>query len=308
MRPRRHSHADARRAQLALVVVAIAAVLDRDGCVVANQAAVFGFVISALVAAGQAIGSAAGYIAVHLEAVVAWLISQFAWLSGHVAKIFASTGAMFARFGSWLRDWYNDFWKPIGKWLYGQFERLRTWLSRYFKPVFDFLKRVRDELLTLYKRFVKPILDVIDVARGFLRVLGDLGVAWAKALDQRLGQFESLITENFLRLLSGLNQVIDVVNSIVTGDLLLQRVPFLSTLRRDIHYANAALLQARLDFRTRSEPGLRTAEKLPRTPIDQYPRDLGEYLETGAGDYADEVAGLVTVWEIAADTGAVAES
>jgi hypothetical protein len=98
------------------------------------------------------------------------------------------------------------------------------------------------------------------------------------------------------------------LNSVVTGDLLFQRFPFLSTLRRDIHYANAALLQARLDLRTTPEPGLRTATKLPRTPIDQYARDLGEYIETDGGQFVDEIPALVTVWKIAAGVSDAVET
>lgn len=296
MRPHRFTISDAWRARLALVVVAVAAVLDRDGCLVANQAAVFGFVIEALLTAGQAIESAAAYITVHLEAVVLWLVSQFSWLSGHVAKIFSSTGAMFAKVWDGARVVYEDVLKPVALELKALYERAREWIQKYVKPVYDFLKDVRDRVLAFYRAYIRPFLDAIDIARGALRVLGDLGIAWAKALDQKLGQVESVITENFLWILGQLNRMIDVVNSVVTFDLLFQRFPFLSTLKRDITFVNAAIVQAMLDSRIAANRGLGNSEKLPRKPNDQYVVDLEQFYRDASGPYADAIPSATTAW------------
>jgi hypothetical protein len=234
MRPRPLSPADRRRALVALVVVAIAAWLDRGRVSVAQHAGVFVFVVEALIVAGEAIEGAAAYIAIHLEAVVAWILAHLAWLGGYVASILKSTGAMFAQVWDYAKTFYSDVLKPLAEHLLEWYNRVKDWLKKYLGPVFDFLTRVRTELLAAYKRFVKPFLDAIDIARAILKTLGDLGVDWAKSLDQKLGLFESVITENFLKILGELNKVIGVVNSVITMDLLFKRAPWLLTLKRDL--------------------------------------------------------------------------
>lgn len=245
MRPRPLSPADRRRALVALVVVAIAAWLDRGRVSVAQHAGVFVFVVEALIVAGEAIEGAAAYIAIHLEAVVAWILAHLAWLGGYVASILKSTGAMFAQVWDYAKTFYSDVLKPLAEHLLEWYNRVKDWLKKYLGPVFDFLARVRTELLAAYKRFVKPFLDAIDIARAILKTLGDLGVEWAKALDQKLGQFESVITENFLKILGELNKVIGVVNSVITADLLFKRAPWLLTLKRDISPVAKMLAQKR---------------------------------------------------------------
>ena len=304
----RPSPADRRRAWLALAVLAIAAWLDRDGCVVANQSAVFGFVISALVAAGEAIGSAAGYIAVHLEAVVAWLLTTVKWLTGHVADILQSTGAMFARVWDGLKAYYNAVLKPFALEVYGLFTRVRDWLTKIFTPILDWLQRARKYLLELWNDWVKPVLDIVDIVRGGLRVLGDLGVEWAKELDQRLAEYESLVTENFLKILAPLNKAIDVVNSIVTGDLLLQRIPFLSTLYRDITYVRAAVLQAMLDLRAHPPPAQLTVVDDAKKKADAYSASAVAFARDGSGPYAEIGARLTQLRKEIAGAGAGAFS
>ena len=260
MRPQSPTPNDRRRAAIALAVIAIATWLDRDGCVVANQSVIFAFVVEALVVAGEAIQTAAAYIAVHLEAVVLWILSQLSWLSGHVAKILSSTGAMFSRVWDGMRAFYEDVLKPLALELKDFYDRVRDWLTKYLKPVYDFLHDVRDKLLGIYRSFIRPILDVIDVARGVLHVLGDLGIEWAQQLDQKLGQIESTINQNFLWLVGQVNRVINVIDSVVTGSLLFQVAPFLLTIQRDVRSVTRLLGAAR--SRTISATGRKYLNKL----------------------------------------------
>lgn len=280
MRPRPLSPADRRVAWLALVVVAVASWLDADRCVVAQQAAVFSFVVQGLVWLGNAIGGAATFIGVHLEAVVAWLVSSLQWLTGHVASIFKATGAMFARVWDGLKTYYNAVLKPFALEVWHFFDRVRGWLMKYLGPVLKWAKRVRDELLRYYQSIIAPVLDIIDVTRASLRVLGDLGVDWARALDQKLGEWESTVTENFLWVLGQVNRVIDTVNGIVTLDGLFQRVPFLATLRRDVGLAWNTLYNARHRGGTLGDLAAAAKRRPPREP-DEIRAELERYARTG---------------------------
>lgn len=203
-----------------------------------SEAAVFGFIVQGIALIGGWLGTAAAAVASYLAAVVQWLAI-------HLAIFIQATGAVFAKAWDALKIVYSDVLKPAVQWFDTNIKRLYGWLRDTFRPVFDFLNRVRGELLDAYKHFVRPVLDIIDYTRAGLRILGDLGVDWARALDARLGQYESLISENFRRILSYVNEAIDVLNSIVTVDRLFQRLPFLRTLMRDTRFVWRVMVNAR---------------------------------------------------------------
>jgi hypothetical protein len=223
----------------ALVAIAVALIvrwLDPDGCVAGAQpwaqmhvAAVFGAIVTAIEIIGGWLGTAAAAVATYLATVVQWIVI-------HLAIFIKATGAVFAKAWDGLKIVYQDVLKPAVQWFDAHIKRLYAWLRQTFQPVFDFLNRVRGELLDLYRKYVRPVLDIIDYTRAGLRLLGDLGIDWARALDRRLGEVESVISENFRRVLSYINEAIDVLNSIVTADRLFQRLPFLRSLDRDAVY------------------------------------------------------------------------
>jgi hypothetical protein len=267
---------DRARALIALAVIAVAAWLDRDGCVLAQHAGVFAAIWAAISAVGELLGAAGGAIATSLETVVAWLITQVGWLAARVASILASTGGMFARVWDWSRQLWSNVLKPSLIWLKDKFDQVRGWLRTKFGPVFDFLHTVRRHLLDIYKQFIRPVLDAIDVARGFLRVLEDLGVQWARKLDQALGEIEQVITENFLRVLGEVNKVINVLNAVVDGSLLFKRFAFLATLRRDVVPAARIFTNARTRPLTDDE-AYRSFRGTETAPIPAIANDAGAY-------------------------------
>lgn len=221
---------------LAWSALALLAWLDRDADALATHAHIFAWLLSALLWAASAIGAAGGAIATSLSGVVVWLANSLAWLTVRVADILRNTGSMFAKVWDSAQRFYADVLRPALTWLHDFYRRIQAWLERVFKPVFKFLLRVREELRTIYTRFVRPILDIIDVTRAVLRVLTTLHVPVARALDQALAKVEQVIDENFRWLLSQVNRVIDIVDSIVTFDRLFQRLPFVRSINRDIRY------------------------------------------------------------------------
>jgi hypothetical protein len=267
---------------------ALLAWLDSDGCLLAlrhtapvHTAAVFGFIVTAIEVIGGWLGTAAAAVASYLAAVVQWL-------AVHLAIFIKATGAVFAKAWDGLKIVYHDVLKPALQWFDAHVKRLYDWLRKTFRPVFDFLYRVRGELLTLYKKYVRPVLDIIDYTRAGLRILGDLGVDWARALDRRLGEFESVVSENFRRILSYVNQAIDVLNSIVTVDRLFQRVPFLRTIVRDSRFVWRAMVNPAVRPLTSLEAATLNRAVTTAAASDLIPM-LGGYVRGERGDLADAI-------------------
>jgi hypothetical protein len=228
-----------RRAALALAwwgAIGLLAWLDSSSSPLAlrpgvpvQHAVVFGAIVAAIQIVGAWLGTAAAAVASYLAVVVQWL-------AVHLAIFIKATGVVFAKAWDGLKIVYADVLKPALKWFDTNIRRLYQWLHETFAPVFKWLNRVREELLKYYKQYVRPVLDTIDMVRAGLRVLGDLGLDWARELDRRLGQWESIITQNFARVLATVNGVIDALNGVLTKDGLFQRVPILRTLDRDAGY------------------------------------------------------------------------
>lgn len=145
---------------------------------------------------------------------------------------------------SWdfLKLTYDKVLKPGWEKFWRWFDRFRKWLDDTFGPVLQFLRRVRDNLLAFWKTYIRPWIDLIDVTRRVLRVLNTLGLKWAGQLDAELGRIEDAIERPFRLLLAKVNEVINLVNRVVTLDGLLQRIALMRSLLRDYQYAWRAIV------------------------------------------------------------------
>lgn len=175
---------------------------------------------------------------------------------------------------------------PLLRWLREKIVWLKEWLKRMLGPTIEFLLKVRKKLLELYAKYVRPVLDMIEIARFFLRTLERLGVKWAGELERRLGQAETAITTNFQILLKGVNDLIDGFRSIVTLDLLFQRIPFLRTLVRDALYLNRVWWHINLDNVARPDPDGSDRGELEKRPIQDDIGELRQFMQTGGGPKA----------------------
>jgi len=131
---------------------------------------------------------------------------------------------------------YEKVLKPAWGKFWRWFDRFRKWLDTTFGPILKWLRRLRDTLLDFWKRYVRPWLDLIDVTRRALRVLNSLGLKWAGALDAKLAELEDRIERPFRLLLAKVNEIINIVNRVVTLDGLLQRVALIKSIARDYRF------------------------------------------------------------------------
>ena len=182
---------------------------------------------------------------------------------------------------SWdfLRRLYDDVLKPAWQKFWRLVDRVHDVLDRLFRPVFAFLRHLRDELLQLYTKWVRPVLDTIQVARQMLRVLSALHLDFARKLDAKLGALEDAIDRPFRFLLGKLNEVINLVNRIVTLDGLIQRLALVRSIERDIRYVYAELHNNRSTPLSAGERQQLAEGNQPRTP-KEIETDLDQALQT----------------------------
>lgn len=189
---------------------------------------------------------------------------------------------------------------PMLRWLRDHIAQLKAWLKKIFKPLIDNLLLIRKHLLRIYNKFVRPVLEVINVIRFITGTLSRLGVKWAQELDLKLAQIERAIVRNFQTILQHLNRVIDVVDSVVTFDILFQRIPFLRTLVRDAAYLNRIWWHINLDeIEDPGGPG-DDGELEPR-PIAEDIGELRDFLRTGGGAKAAIIGELRAIALAAAE-------
>ena len=191
-----------------------------------------------------------------------------------------------------LRSTYTHVLKPgwlkIWKWV----DRAEHWLESTFGPVLKWLRRIRKWVLDFYTHFVRPILDLLDITRHALRVLSSLGVAWARALDARLADLESRIERPFRVLLAKINEVINVVNRIVTADGLFRRLVHIRSIERDIREVSRAFANWRSKPLTDDDYRERLKRASARTEAERI-RDASDALRDGGGRYQAVIAEMV---------------
>jgi hypothetical protein len=165
-----------------------------------------------------------------------------------------------------LRLTYSHVLKPAWKFVWKWVDKTERWLSRTFGPLVKRLRWLRDWVLKFYATYVRPILDMIDVTRRALRVLASLGVEWARALDRQLAELEARIERPFRLVLAKLNEVINIVNRVVTADGLFQRLAYIRTLERDMRFVKNELANAFHRPATAQELERATAKDKELTP------------------------------------------
>jgi hypothetical protein len=129
-----------------------------------------------------------------------------------------------------------------------------------------------------------------------LRVLSSLGLGWAAALDRRLADLEARIERPFRLLLAKLNEVIHLVDRVITGNGLLQRVALLRSLERDYKYAWRVAMnpwQKPLD----PEDQRRHDEGRTTKTVTDVATDTQEYMRDGTGPSAAVLDEMALIWK-----------
>lgn len=195
-----------------------------------------------------------------------------------------------------LRATYDHVLKPAWKFVWKWVDKTERWLQRTFGPLVKFLRRVRKWVLDFYADYIRPILDIIDISRRTLRVLASFGLAWARALDAKLGAIEEAIDRPFRALLAKINEVINIVNRVVTADGLFQKLAHVRSVERDIREVSRAFVNWRAKPLT-DDDYQRIRERAKEHSIEQVKRDVHDVLVSDSGRYADTTSEMVLQWE-----------
>lgn len=237
----------------------------------------------------------AGLFQTSIDAIVASLVWAVGALQATTIALWNGVKGAFelARVGfgkvwDFFKPVYLDVLKPAWLKFWKWFDTARAWLDKTFGPVLRWLIKLRQQLLDFWKTYVRPWLDLIDVTRKLLRTLAALGLDWAKALDRELGALEEKITAPFLFLLGKLNDIINVVNTVVTADGLFQRVALIRSLARDYQYAWNALTLPYLHNQEPPKDSDTSALDNPKS-ITTVAADVRSYLVDEGGELAPAV-------------------
>lgn len=240
-------------------------------------------------------------------AVLSWSVQvlwTFARAVGNLAREIGSEAIKAFR-ASWkfFRAVYDEVLKPA--WL--KFWKFIDWARRsledLFKPVFKFLRFIRKELLKFYEKWVRPALDTIELARHVLKVFKKLGVEWAGKLDAKLAGVEDWIQDRFQYIYGKVNEVINMVNRVVTADGLFQRLALVRSITRDFAYIQDEW--AKLVKKPKTEEELAAARKRKYFAEDPkvYGVELVKLYSGTESEYSGIVGELVPEWRKAAGIG-----
>jgi hypothetical protein len=240
-------------------------------------------VAQAIWAGVQAAGEVTLYIlTVAFNALKGWVGHLFDGL----VELGKDTITGFIKSWEFLRATYDTVfrrgWEKFWYWV----DRAHKWLDDFFTPIFKYLRFVRDEILSLYTKFVRPVLDVIDTTRKVLSVLSSLGFEWAKALDRKLLELEQKIDAPFRFALRKINEVINIIDRVVTADGLFQRLAMVRSLQRDVGYTWLALHNARFHPLDDFERARLAEQNTPPTPKEMLDNFVA-LLRTGKGPLAE---------------------
>lgn len=137
---------------------------------------------------------------------------------------------------SGVKALWTDVLHPIIGWVDTAVTRIRTWLGNTFGPVFSFLRSVRDAVTGVYNRFLRPILDAIDFVHQLDQLLQVFHINVLKGLDNTLQSVEQRIDGVMTWIYGKLNDISNVLTTIITADGFFQRYTLLRSLARDVNY------------------------------------------------------------------------
>ncbi len=237
----------------------------------------------------------AGKVALHI---LTWSVQQLWVFAGTIYNAVKRVGSAFAIVGrkvwNFLEATYDHVLKPAWTKFWHWFDRFRRWLEDVARPIFRFLRTVHDVLLGFYTRFIRPILDFLDLTRGVLRTLGSFGLQWARTLDRELADLEDKIDRPFRTLLAKVNEIINLVNRVVTADGLFQRIALMRSIARDYNQVWTVLRQSYSHPLTDADV-TETRKRAASRTMAQVRADAAAALTTGEGRHRAVIEELVRV-------------
>ena len=202
-----------------------------------------------------------------------------------LAEFARDTASVFGSVWGFIRKFWDRVLFPLIQRLDRYIVRLFKWLKDTFGPVIEALIWLRAKILAFYAKWLGPIFDTIDVLRRILGIFSLFGLDWSRKLDQKLAELQDALMRPIRLVVEKINQVIDVVDRIVTLDGLLQRITLLRSYARDIRYVWNAWNNSQSKPLTEAERAAAAAAGGHKS-TQLIERDFDTYVATGEGPYA----------------------
>jgi hypothetical protein len=198
---------------------------------------------------GAAAGSPGGPIGAAVGAIVGFIAGLFSFGKDSVGALSSALTKLAGWSANAVRSIRDVLSAVTGKGIWESIKRIgraldqaRKRLAGWISPLMDWLRRARDWLDFIYHRVIRPILNMIQRIRQMLVALRILHVKWAEKLDRVLLQVEKSIIVPFEAVRRGLNDVITILQEVLSHDGLLRGGVFLGSadrfardLRRILH-------------------------------------------------------------------------
>lgn len=229
------------------------------------------------------------------DAALAWIVPTVRWLyNGAIV-----TGRLIGKFGRRVWGVFRATWDHVLRPAWKKFDhfvtRVHDWLEKHFAPLLEKINALRKKLNGWWAKYVQPFITFLDVARAFTRVLAQLGIDWARKLDQRLAGLQSWINRWIVEANRRLNQLADWINLIVDEGGLFQRVVLLKSVARDAEDAWNVLVHAKSKPVTADQTAaLKLAVKGKKLPEIQ--ADLVSYFRAKSGADAELIDAATRTW------------
>lgn len=175
-------------------------------------------------------------LAAALEQVLVFLVNlivqvfQFVW--GVLVNVFNFLYKIATKSVQFFHHLWTGFFKDIWPKVVKTLRKVHDFLEAKLKPIIHFLKTYRDLIDRNYRLYIKPILNFLQRVRQVLQVMRLMHIGFAKALDQKIAQVETLLTRNFLQLRGVLTSMINALNAVVDLPLLFRKPVLVLSVRR----------------------------------------------------------------------------
>lgn len=151
-----------------------------------------------------------------------------------IADVVVDVGKALAQTGTWIATRLAQVWAewilPALRAVVRAFEAVREFFLDVFGPLLKWLEEFWLIILELYDKYVKPILTILDIVHRVTRVLGALGIEWAKDLDRWLTRIRQEINERVLAVVGKVNEIISWLNLLLDPRGLIRGEVFLTTI------------------------------------------------------------------------------
>lgn len=175
-------------------------------------------------------------IAAALEQVFVFLVNllvqvfQFVW--GVLVNVFNFLYKIGTNAVKFFHHLWTSFFKTIWPKVLSTLRKVHDFLEAKLGPIIRFLKKYRDLIDRNYRLYIRPILNFLQRVRKVLEIMRLMHIGFAKALDQKIAQLESVLTRNFLQLRGLLTSMINAVNAVVDLPLLFRKPVLVLSVRR----------------------------------------------------------------------------